>query len=103
MLLKNFLLGNDKNPARPSQDDNRGSIATITGSCVTRPSKRRNSAEAPRDTDERAIYSLIRALQDENPGVQDASMRPSIAISDEVTAYEDYHSCNLRLLKLFSL
>ena len=67
------------------------------------PSKRRNSAEALRDTDERAISSLIRALQDENPGVQDAPMRSIIAIVGEVTAYDDYHSSNLRLLNLFSL
>jgi len=51
------------------------------------PSKRRSAAETLGDADERAIYPLIKALHDENPGVQDAAMRSLISIGGEVTAY----------------
>ncbi len=51
------------------------------------PSVRRAAAEALSDGDERAIYPLIQALRDENPGVQDAAMRSLINIGGEVTAY----------------
>lgn len=51
------------------------------------PSKRRTVAESFADGDERAIYPLIKALGDENPGVQDAAMRSLITIRGEVTAY----------------
>lgn len=37
--------------------------------------------------DERALYPLIKALKDENTGVQDAAMQSLIAIGSEVTAY----------------
>ncbi len=50
-------------------------------------SKRRLAAEALADTDERAVYPLIRALRDENTGVQDAAMRSLIRIGGETTAY----------------
>ncbi|MFA5073237.1 MAG: HEAT repeat domain-containing protein [Nitrospirota bacterium] len=48
---------------------------------------RRAAAEALADGDERVLYSLIKALRDENPGVQDAAMRALIAIGGETTAY----------------
>jgi len=51
------------------------------------PSVRRAAAEALGDSDERAIYPLIKALHDENTGVQDAAMRSITAIGGEVTAY----------------
>lgn len=50
-------------------------------------SKRRAAAEALSEGDERAIYPLIKALRDENFGVQDAAMRSLTAIKDEATAY----------------
>jgi HEAT repeat protein len=50
-------------------------------------SRRRSAAEALSYGDERAIYPLIKALSDENPGVQDAAMRSLISIGGEVTAY----------------
>lgn len=50
-------------------------------------SKRRNAAEALADADERAVYPLLRALRDENHGVQDAAMRSLIAIGGETVAY----------------
>lgn len=53
----------------------------------TDPSMRRAAAEALGDSDERAIYPLIKALRDENTGVQDAAMRSIIAIGGDVTAY----------------
>lgn len=49
--------------------------------------KRRLSAEALSQGDERAIYPLIKALRDSNAGVQDAAMRSLIAIGGETTAY----------------
>lgn len=57
------------------------------------PSVRRRAAEELSEGDERAIYPLIKALSDENAGVQDASMRSLIAIgladvySGEVVSY----------------
>lgn len=50
-------------------------------------SKRRLSAEELAFADERAIYHLIKALQDDNPGVQDAAIRSLISIGGDVTAY----------------
>lgn len=50
-------------------------------------SRRRNAAEALSGGDERAVYPLIRALSDENHGVQDAAMRSLISIGGESTAY----------------
>jgi HEAT repeat protein len=50
-------------------------------------SKRRAAAEALADADERAIYPLIKALRDENSGVQDAAMRSLMAIGGEIVAY----------------
>lgn len=50
-------------------------------------SKRRAAAEALSGGDERAIYPLIRALKDENFGVQDAAMRSLMDIKGETTAY----------------
>jgi HEAT repeat protein len=49
--------------------------------------QRRSAADALSVGDERAIYPLIKALREENPGVQDAAMRSLIAIGGEVTAY----------------
>ncbi|MCX8069885.1 MAG: HEAT repeat domain-containing protein, partial [Thermodesulfovibrionales bacterium] len=51
------------------------------------PSVRRMSAEALSEGDERAIYPLIKALHDDNPGVQDAAMRALINIGTEEVAY----------------
>ena len=51
------------------------------------PSIRKKAAEALAEGDERAIYPLIKALKDDNPGVQDAAMRSLIQIGGEVTAY----------------
>lgn len=50
-------------------------------------SKRRSAAEALSDGDERAIYPLIKALRDDNFGVQDAAMRSLMEIKGETTAY----------------
>ncbi|HTF99334.1 MAG TPA: HEAT repeat domain-containing protein, partial [Nitrospirota bacterium] len=50
-------------------------------------SVRRNAAESLADSDERAVYPLIKALRDDNPGVQDAAMRSLITLGGEVTAY----------------
>jgi HEAT repeat protein len=51
------------------------------------PSERRVAAEALSAADERAIYPLIKALHDDNSGVQDAAMRSLISIGGEVSAY----------------
>jgi HEAT repeat protein len=51
------------------------------------PSVRRRAAEDLAEGDERAIYPLIKALSDENAGVQDAAMRSIIAIGGETAAY----------------
>jgi len=50
-------------------------------------SRRRLAAERLARADERAIYPLIKALRDESPGVQDASIQSLISIGGEVTAY----------------
>jgi len=50
-------------------------------------SKRRSAAEALSNGDERAIYPLIKALKDDNFGVQDAAMRSLMEIKGETTAY----------------
>lgn len=50
-------------------------------------SKRRLAAEELASADERAIYPLIKALRDDSPGVQDASIRSLISIGGDVTAY----------------
>ncbi len=50
-------------------------------------SRRRLAAEQLAAGDERAVYPLIKALYDENPGVQDASIQSLIAVGGEVTAY----------------
>ena len=50
-------------------------------------SKRRSAAEALSEGDERAIYPLIKALRDDNFGVQDAAMRSLMEIKGESTAY----------------
>lgn len=50
-------------------------------------SKRRAAAESLFGGDERAVYPLIKALKDINPGVQDAAMRSLISIGGESTAY----------------
>lgn len=51
------------------------------------PGVRRAAVEALADGDERAIYPLLKALNDENAGVQDAAMRSLMSIGGEVTAY----------------
>jgi len=51
------------------------------------PSKRRSAAEAMTEGDERVIYPLIKALRDDNFGVQDAAMRSLMEIKKETTAY----------------
>ncbi len=48
---------------------------------------RRAAAEGLAEGDERAIYPLIKALRDDNFGVQDAAMRSLIDIKGECTAY----------------
>lgn len=50
-------------------------------------SKRRTAAQALGDADGRALYPLIKALGDENPGVQEAAMRSLVSIGGEVAAY----------------
>ena len=49
-------------------------------------SKRRSAAEALAEGDERAIYPLIKALRDDNLGVQDAAMHSLMEIKGETTA-----------------
>jgi len=51
------------------------------------PSVRRKAAEDLAEGDERGIYPLIKALSDENTGVQDAAMRSLIAFGGEIVAY----------------
>jgi len=51
------------------------------------PAMRRSAAEGLAEGDERAIYPLIKALRDENFGVQDAAMRSLMSIKNETTAY----------------
>ena len=55
--------------------------------CHDDVARRRSAAELLSGADERALYPLLRALRDENPGVQDAAMRSLIAIGGETTAY----------------
>lgn len=50
-------------------------------------SVRRAAAEGLSEGDDRAIYPLIKALRDDNLGVQDAAMRSLMAIKGECTAY----------------
>lgn len=50
-------------------------------------SKRRVAAESLAAGDERAVYPLIKALRDENPGVQDAAMRSLIAMGGDAVAF----------------
>ena len=54
---------------------------------VADPSKRRLAAEHLGAADERALLPLIKALKDENQGVQDAAMRSLICIGGEEAAY----------------
>lgn len=51
------------------------------------PSVRRMAAESLSAGDERAIYPLIKALNDENAGVQDAAMRSLMSIGTEEVGY----------------
>jgi|WetSurMetagenome_2_1015567.scaffolds.fasta_scaffold00033_30 HEAT repeat protein len=51
------------------------------------PSVRRQAADGLSEGDARGIYPLIKALSDENTGVQDAAMRALIAIGGETVAY----------------
>jgi len=51
------------------------------------PSVRRKAAADLADGDERGIYPLIKSLNDENTGVQDAAMRALIAYGGEIVAY----------------
>lgn len=51
------------------------------------PQRRRCAAKQLKNADERALYPLIKALEDEDPGVSDAAMRALINIGGEVTAY----------------
>jgi HEAT repeat protein len=48
---------------------------------------RRKAAKALSEADERAIYPLIKALRDENTGVQDAARHSLIEIGGETVAY----------------
>ena len=50
-------------------------------------SVRRKAAQELAGGDARAIYPLLQALRDENPGVQDAAIRSLVAIGGEVVAY----------------
>ncbi len=50
-------------------------------------SKRRAAAEALSDGDDRVLYPLIKALRDENLGVQDAAMRSLMKLKKESTVY----------------
>ncbi len=50
-------------------------------------SVRRAAAEGLAEGDERAVYPLIKALRDDNYGVQDAAMRSLMEIKGECTAY----------------
>ncbi len=51
------------------------------------PSVRKRIIEDLAAGDDTAVYPLLKALSDENVGVQDAAMRSLIAIGGEVTAY----------------
>lgn len=62
-------------------------VALVQNLASSDSSERRVAAESLSEGDERAIYPLIRALRDDNTGVQDAAMRSLVAIGGEVTAY----------------
>jgi len=49
--------------------------------------RRRAAAEALAEGDERAVYPLIKALRDDNYGVQDAAINSLMQIKEEITAY----------------
>ena len=51
------------------------------------PAIRRSAAESLKEGDERAVYPLIKALRDENTGVQDAAIRSLMSIKRESTVY----------------
>jgi HEAT repeat protein len=51
------------------------------------PSKRRSAAQALSDGDDRAVYPLIKALRDNNTGVQDAVVHSLMEIKKESTVY----------------
>ncbi len=51
------------------------------------PSVRRSAVEGLAEGDERAVYPLIKALRDDNLGVQDAAMRSLMEIRTESAAY----------------
>lgn len=51
------------------------------------PAKRRSAAEDLIEGDERVIYPLIKALRDDNFGVQDAAMRSLMSFRNESTVY----------------
>jgi HEAT repeat protein len=72
--------------------------------------ERRTAAQELADADERAVYPLLKALRDENPGVQDAAMHSLTSIGGEVVAYmvlpllrEDSYLRNTAILLLKSL
>jgi HEAT repeat protein len=72
--------------------------------------ERRTAAQELAEADERAVYALLNALGDENPGVQDAAMHSLTAIGGEVVAYmvlpllrEDSYLRNTAILLLKSL
>jgi HEAT repeat protein len=72
--------------------------------------ERRTAAQELAETDERAVYPLLKALRDENPGVQDAAMHSLTSIGGEVVAYmvlpllrEDSYLRNTAILLLKSL
>ncbi len=50
-------------------------------------SKRRAAAEDLSEGDQRAVYPLIKALRDDNFGVQDAAMHSLMQLKGESTAY----------------
>ncbi len=63
-------------------------IKKVIGKLSTgEPAVRRKAAEDLAAGDERGVYPLIKALSDENTGVQDAAMRSLIALGGDVTAY----------------
>jgi HEAT repeat protein len=50
-------------------------------------SRRRHAAAMLGETDERALYPLVKAMSDDSPAVQDAAMQSIIQIGGEVAAY----------------
>jgi HEAT repeat protein len=72
--------------------------------------KKRNAAQSLAEADERAIYPLIKALRDENYGVQDAAIRSLVSIGGDTVAYmvlpllrEDSYLRNTAMLILRNL